>query len=281
MTIKEVEEQTGLARSNVRFYEKEKLIEPSRNDSNGYREYSEKDVADIRKIAYLRTLGISIEDIRSIISGQIELHEVIEKQHEALEGQITDLSRAKILCEQMLHEETISYEYLQPEYYVNELNDYWKKNKPVFKLDSVSFLYLWGSTVTWIIITAICLLLGSLLYKKLPSQIPIQWDGEIVTSEINKLFIFAYPVACLIIRFFLRPCIYAKLYIGNHYEEIIAEYLTNYLCFVVLSVEVFTVLFIYGIAKSVVTLLFLDTAVFIGLLCVGLVKRDLRDKKMI
>ena len=182
MTIKEVEEQTGLARSNVRFYEKEKLIAPSRNDSNGYREYSEKDVADIRKIAYLRTLGISIEDI--------------------LEGQITDLSKAKILCEQMLHEETITYEYLQPEHYVNELNDYWKKNKRVFKLDSVSFLYLWGSTVTWIIITAICLLLGSLLYKKLPPQIPIQWDGEIVTSEINKLFIFAYPAACLIIRFF-------------------------------------------------------------------------------
>ncbi len=42
MTIKEVEEQTGLTRSNIRFYEKEKLIEPSRNDKNGYRDYSEK-----------------------------------------------------------------------------------------------------------------------------------------------------------------------------------------------------------------------------------------------
>ena len=27
MTIKEVEERTGLTRSNIRFYEKEKLIE--------------------------------------------------------------------------------------------------------------------------------------------------------------------------------------------------------------------------------------------------------------
>lgn len=73
MTIKEVENQTGLARSNVRFYEKEKLIEPFRNESNGYREYSEKDVEDIKKIAYLRTLGISIEEIRNIISGQTAL----------------------------------------------------------------------------------------------------------------------------------------------------------------------------------------------------------------
>lgn len=35
MTIKDVEERTGLARSNVRFYEKEKLINPSRNEGNG------------------------------------------------------------------------------------------------------------------------------------------------------------------------------------------------------------------------------------------------------
>ena len=32
MKIKDVEERTGLSRSNVRFYEKEKLIEPSRNE---------------------------------------------------------------------------------------------------------------------------------------------------------------------------------------------------------------------------------------------------------
>ena len=61
MTIKDVEERTGLSRSNIRFYEKEKLIEPSRNESNGYRDYSENDVENIKKIAYLRTLGISME----------------------------------------------------------------------------------------------------------------------------------------------------------------------------------------------------------------------------
>ena len=53
MKIKDVEERTGLSRSNVRFYEKEKLIEPSRNESNGYRDYSENDVENIKKIAYL------------------------------------------------------------------------------------------------------------------------------------------------------------------------------------------------------------------------------------
>ena len=31
MTIKDVEQKTGLGRSNIRFYEKEKLIEPVKN----------------------------------------------------------------------------------------------------------------------------------------------------------------------------------------------------------------------------------------------------------
>ena len=86
MTIKEVEERTGLSRSNVRFYEKEKLIFPARNESNGYRDYSDSDIENIKKIAYLRTLGISIEDIRNIISEKITLYEVIRKQKELLES---------------------------------------------------------------------------------------------------------------------------------------------------------------------------------------------------
>ena len=54
MTIKEVEERTGLARSNIRFYEKEKLIEPARNDKNGYRDYSERDIENIKKLRELQ-----------------------------------------------------------------------------------------------------------------------------------------------------------------------------------------------------------------------------------
>lgn len=143
MTIKDVEEQTGLSRSNIRFYEKEKLIEPSRNESNGYRDYSENDVENIKKIAYLRTLGISIEDIRSIISEKVTLQEMLEKQKEVLKNQITDLNKAKLMCEKMLDEESISYEKLQVEQYVTDLHDYWKDNRTVFKLDFYLSCYMY------------------------------------------------------------------------------------------------------------------------------------------
>ena len=281
MTIKDVEERTGLSRSNIRFYEKEKLIEPSRNENNGYRDYSENDVENIKKIAYLRTLGISIEDIRSIISEKVTLQEMIEKQKEVLKNQITDLNKAKLMCEKMLDEESISYEKLQVEQYVTDLHDYWKDNRTVFKLDSVSFLYIWGSMLTWTMITSLCLIIGALSYSKLPTEIPVQWSKGVATSLVNKNWIFICPVICIIIRYLLKPFIYAKLQMNNYYGEIITEYLTNYMCFIVLSVEIFSILFTFGVVKSVVVLLFVDTAIFIGLLVVGLVKMDLRWKEVL
>lgn len=281
MTIKDVEERTGLSRSNIRFYEKEKLIEPSRNESNGYRDYSENDVENIKKIAYLRTLGISVEDIRNIISEKVTLQEMLEKQKEVLKNQITDLNKAKLMCEKMLDEESISYEKLQVEQYVTDLHDYWKDNRTVFKLDSVSFLYIWGSMLTWTMITSLCLIIGALSYSKLPTEIPVQWSKGVATSLVNKNWIFICPVICIIIRYLLKPFIYAKLQMNNYYGEIITEYLTNYMCFIVLLVEIFSILFTFGVVKSVVVLLFVDTAIFIGLLVVGLVKMDLRGKEVL
>ena len=278
MTIKEVEELTGLSRSNVRFYEKERLIFPSRNEKNGYRDYSESDVENIKKIAYLRTLGISIEDIRNIIEEKESLHKVIQNQREILKKQLSDLDRAKILCEKMLRSNEMSYKEFQVEKYVNQLQEYWDDNKPVFRLDSVSFLYIWGSFITCVVIAALCLLIGVWSYGNLPPQIPVQWNHGAASSLVNKNFIFAYPAACVILRYFIRPIMYAKLQMENVLGEMITEYLTNYLCFVALSVEIFSILFLYGAVENIVVVLVMDTVVLLGLLAAGIVKMDLRKE---
>ena len=280
MNSKEVEEKTGLARSNIRFYEKENLISPARNDSNGYREYSEQDVEDIKKIACLRTLGISIEEIRQVITGENTLSAALRKRSRQLEGQITELHMAKALCDKMLNDTNISYEKLQVEQYVTKIPEYWSKqeNQKVFKLDSVSFLYLWGSFFVWGVITVLCLLVSLLSYGKLPQEIPVQWSGDTVVSLADRKIIFVFPVVCIVIRYLVRPSLYTKTRMFYYYGEILAEYLTNYLCFVLLSIQIFTILFLHDIVESVLSVLILDTAVLIGLLITGLLK-DSRPKK--
>ena len=69
MTIKELEEKTGLARANIRYYEQQGLLHPARQE-NGYRDYSGEDLQTLRKIKLLRHLGLGIETIRAVQHGE-------------------------------------------------------------------------------------------------------------------------------------------------------------------------------------------------------------------
>ena len=149
MTIKDAEEKTGLSRSNIRFYEKEKLIQPAKNNNNGYKDYSLEDVDKIKKIAYLRTLGISIDDIRSVMLQEITLYEVIKSQNARLDEQITRLKNSKKMCDMMLQSDALTFEDLNIEAYVTNVDDYWKKNRKSLRFDSAGFLSKWGSLATW------------------------------------------------------------------------------------------------------------------------------------
>lgn len=65
MNINEVEVVTGLTRANIRYYEKEGLIEVERLD-NKYRNYSSENIRELRKIVLLRRLGFSVDAIRKM-----------------------------------------------------------------------------------------------------------------------------------------------------------------------------------------------------------------------
>lgn len=272
MTIQKVEEQTGLSRSNIRFYEKERLIQPQRL-SNGYRDYSETDVANIKKIAYLRTLGISIEDIKAVMCGQKELLALLEQQSERIEKQRTELEHIRYLCNQMRKNKELCYENLNVEEYVKGLPNYWKKNKNVLQWDVVGFMTLWGGTMIWFLLAVLAFVSAVVSILVLPSRIPIQWrDGQVV-SDASKWFVFVYPVACILLRLFLRPVVQNRLdrQLGLG-EDFFADYITNFLCFVALSLELFTFLYVFGLVSNVAFLLIFDGVVFLCVLLCGIVQ---------
>lgn len=270
MTIKDVEQKTGLKRSNIRFYEKEKLIEPAKNSSNGYKDYSSEDVDKIKKIAYLRTLGVSIEDIHSIMLQEITLCEVIKSQSAKLDEQIIELKNSKKVCDKMLQSETLTFENLNIEAYVINMNDYWEKNKKLLRFDSVGFLYKWGSAITWRVLLGVCIVVAILAYPILPSEIPVQWNDGVATSWMSKYFIFSYPIACILIRTILRPILYGKLQIYTPYVEMTTEYIANSICLVVLSAEIFSILFLVGLIKNIAIILFIEGIILARLLFIGM-----------
>lgn len=97
MTIKEVEELTGMTRANIRFYETEGMIHPARN-RNSYREYTEQDVETLQKIKLLRTLHLSLEEIKELASGEKMLGMVLDRHMQQLDQERADLDEARRIC---------------------------------------------------------------------------------------------------------------------------------------------------------------------------------------
>ena len=76
MTIKDIEKTLGVPRATIRFYEKEGLINPKREE-NGYRAYSDEDIEVLKKIIILRKIGLSVNDINDLFDGVKSLSDVL------------------------------------------------------------------------------------------------------------------------------------------------------------------------------------------------------------
>lgn len=270
MTIQEVEKQTGLGRSHIRFYEKEGLFIPKRDKDSGYRNYTEEDVETIRKIAFLRTLGISVEEIRNIISGNLSLYQTVERQSSRLQESLKNVQDSVLACEKLLKAGPVSFEDLDVTFCTGKSSDYWNRNRPVLRYDFAGLLYRLSSLKTWKILWVLSLILSLVSYPGLPPEIPIQWShGEAVTMGA-KISIFVYPVILIVWRMILIPWLYVTL--GNRlHKGLISEYAVNAVCFAGLTVELFVILQAHGfLTGGVLPLLAADTAALLGLLFLGL-----------
>ena len=114
MKINEVEAAVGVTKKNIRFYEEEGLISPSREPGNGYRSYSQADVERLRRIKLLRKLDVPLAEIREMLEGQRTLAEGMSQQLERLRSRRKDLNEAIGFCE-VLEKDTVSLNELDVE----------------------------------------------------------------------------------------------------------------------------------------------------------------------
>ena len=120
MKINEVEQQVGVTKKNIRFYEQQGLLHPKRNKENGYREYDETDVDCLKKIKLLRKLSLPIEEIRKIQSGELLLTDSLHRQIIVLEREKTNLTETSALCHMMLEDNSL-YQTLSPDKYLERM----------------------------------------------------------------------------------------------------------------------------------------------------------------
>ncbi|MBU9727323.1 MerR family transcriptional regulator [Diplocloster modestus] len=100
MLIKQVSKLTGLTKKAIEYYTLQGLIAPAVLN-NGYRDYSENDIEQLNKISVLRKLGISTEEIKTVLADHsnstlqdISVRKELNLQRESRKKEILDeLSR--------------------------------------------------------------------------------------------------------------------------------------------------------------------------------------------
>lgn len=116
MTIKEMEEITGMSRTNIRFYEGEGLIHPKRRE-NGYREYSDDDAQTLMKVKLLRSMEVPLEQVKAAAFGEMQLREILASLDDALERQQKHQERTRLALRQM-QQSGAEFSDLKPEEYL-------------------------------------------------------------------------------------------------------------------------------------------------------------------
>ena len=98
MKINEVEALVGITKKNIRFYEEKGLLCPVRNSENGYRDYGQAEVEELRRIKLLRKLGLPIEEIRRMQEGKQTVGDGMRRHLVTLERERQNIDEAVRLC---------------------------------------------------------------------------------------------------------------------------------------------------------------------------------------
>jgi len=67
-SISQIARACGLSRSTLLFYHRLGLFSPAGRTGSGYRFYSPKEVARLKRITYFRQAGLSLKEIRIVLS---------------------------------------------------------------------------------------------------------------------------------------------------------------------------------------------------------------------
>lgn len=94
MKTSDLEKLLGLSKHTIRYYEKEGFIQPHR-DENGYRDYRDEDVQTLKLVKFLRSLEISIDDVKAILSGDLNFQECLKMNQDYLSQQLESIKEVK------------------------------------------------------------------------------------------------------------------------------------------------------------------------------------------
>jgi len=274
MTIKEVEERSGVTRANVRFYEKEGLLITKRNTINGYREYSEDNINTLKKIIFLRNLDVTIEDIRNVQMNKITMEELLSDYSVILKEKAKAYEESRLTCLEMIKNSEFHYSELEVDKYRKQ-ND---NNHYLLIRDTISNLSVIKDKIAVWLLVLLSIIISMIAYPLLPEDIMIQEIGMENAGQIWKGFIFLYPAASVFFVFLAKSIIWKILYMHMPFYLMYADKISRYvnICAILLIItcQFHTVFFLNKIGLSLNVILLVEMIVLLSFsITSALVKR--------
>ena len=85
---------TGVSARTLRHYDVVGLLKASTRLSNGYRVYSEADLARLQQILALKSFGFELSQIKEVLSGQTDVLQLLQMQKDFLEQKTQQFKEA-------------------------------------------------------------------------------------------------------------------------------------------------------------------------------------------
>jgi len=198
MRIKDVEDLVGVSKKSIRFYEKEGLILPGRTTDNGYRDYSDEDVARLKRIKLLRKLDMPIREIREILDEQTSLTVAARRHVIYLEGMVENINSAKAIC-QMLIDDRATAAGADVDAYLEKMEEMEKGGALFVNIEKKDTIkkYAGPVIVSAVIILLMAILIYGFVYAALHDPIPL---GVLILFLAVFLVVIVGTVTALISR---------------------------------------------------------------------------------
>lgn len=104
--VQEFSQLTGVSVRTLHHYDSIGLLKPSLRAHNNYRLYSEHDLLMLERIVALKFFGFTLQQIKLLLTDQIDTHEHLMKQKHSLENYIKQLQHACYLLENIIQHES-------------------------------------------------------------------------------------------------------------------------------------------------------------------------------
>nr|WP_207746468.1 MerR family transcriptional regulator [Clostridium tyrobutyricum] len=109
VNIKIAAEKTGLTKKAIKYYECEGLINPSKNSSNNYREYTDTDIVKLNLIGALRVIDIPVSEIKCLIEGNKSLPDIMKNTLNKITENISNLEKSRLIISNILNKNLEDY----------------------------------------------------------------------------------------------------------------------------------------------------------------------------